>query len=185
MSASPKTRCSSSSSTNTRASTSRTSPATSSNITYEPEPSAIERIPDTGQWNGFVELMPLWLAPNMITLLGFFFILGNVALLEVYIPDLVGPVSPAAHSRPRIARTDWNVSHRPHHGYTTASLSACGCKPCPLSRVCVMALTDASHRYSTMDNIDGKQARRTGTSSPLGELFEYVQGLPNAPKPVR
>lgn len=25
-----------------------------------------------------------------------------------------------------------------------------------------------------MDNIDGKQARRTGTSSPLGELFEYV-----------
>lgn len=27
--------------------------------------------------------------------------------------------------------------------------------------------------YSTMDNVDGKQARRTGTSSPLGELFEY------------
>ena len=26
-----------------------------------------------------------------------------------------------------------------------------------------------------MDNIDGKQARRTGTSSGLGELFEYVQ----------
>ena len=27
-------------------------------------------------------------------------------------------------------------------------------------------------RYSTMDNVDGKQARRTGTSSGLGELFE-------------
>ncbi len=27
--------------------------------------------------------------------------------------------------------------------------------------------------YSTMDNIDGKQARRTGTSSPLGELFDH------------
>lgn len=25
-----------------------------------------------------------------------------------------------------------------------------------------------------MDNVDGKQARRTGTSSGLGELFEYV-----------
>lgn len=25
-----------------------------------------------------------------------------------------------------------------------------------------------------MDNIDGKQARRTGTSSGLGELFEFV-----------
>jgi len=28
--------------------------------------------------------------------------------------------------------------------------------------------------YSTMDNIDGKQARRTCSSSPLGELFESV-----------
>ena len=29
-------------------------------------------------------------------------------------------------------------------------------------------------RYSTMDNVDGKQARRTGQSSGLGELFEYA-----------
>lgn len=35
----------------------------------------------------------MWIAPNLVTLLGFFFILGNVALLELYIPDLVGPVS--------------------------------------------------------------------------------------------
>ncbi|ORX53092.1 hypothetical protein DM01DRAFT_1336283 [Hesseltinella vesiculosa] len=27
--------------------------------------------------------------------------------------------------------------------------------------------------YSTFDNVDGKQARRTGTSSPLGELFDH------------
>lgn len=27
--------------------------------------------------------------------------------------------------------------------------------------------------YQTMDNIDGKQARRTGTSGPLGELFDH------------
>jgi len=36
----------------------------------------------------------MWIAPNLVTLLGFFFILGNVVLLEMYIPDLVGPVSP-------------------------------------------------------------------------------------------
>lgn len=36
--------------------------------------------------------MPLWLAPNMVTLLGFFFILFNVALMVIYVPDLVGPV---------------------------------------------------------------------------------------------
>ncbi|KAA1076259.1 hypothetical protein PGT21_036406 [Puccinia graminis f. sp. tritici] len=27
--------------------------------------------------------------------------------------------------------------------------------------------------YQTMDNVDGKQARKTGTSSPLGELFDH------------
>ena len=36
------------------------------------------------------------------------------------------------------------------------------------------------YRYSTLDNLDGKQARRTGTSSGLGELFEFVP-LPNYP----
>ena len=39
-----------------------------------------------------MKLLPLWLAPNMVTLLGFFFILGNVLCLEIYTPDLVGPV---------------------------------------------------------------------------------------------
>lgn len=27
--------------------------------------------------------------------------------------------------------------------------------------------------YSTLDNVDGKQARRTQSSSPLGELFDH------------
>jgi len=84
-------------------------------------------------WNGFVQLLPLWLAPNMVTLLGFFFILGNVALLAVYVPDLVGPA--------------------PNWVYISFGLGV--------------------WMYSTMDNIDGKQARRTGTSSPLGELFDH------------
>lgn len=46
----------------------------------------------TLQWNAFVEFLPLWIAPNMVTLLGFFFILGNIGLLVIYMPDLVGPV---------------------------------------------------------------------------------------------
>jgi hypothetical protein len=44
------------------------------------------------QWNAFVELLPLWLAPNMVTLIGFFFILANIGLLVLIMPDLVGPV---------------------------------------------------------------------------------------------
>ncbi|KAI9835713.1 MAG: hypothetical protein M1819_001890 [Sarea resinae] len=79
-------------------------------------------------WNGFVELLPLWLAPNMVTLLGFCCILANVACLAIFMPDLVGPVrSPSTFDLP----------------------------------------------YQTMDNVDGKQARRTGTSSGLGELFDH------------
>ncbi len=39
-----------------------------------------------------MELLPLWLAPNMVTLLGFFFILFNVICLVIWMPDLVGPV---------------------------------------------------------------------------------------------
>lgn len=57
-----------------------------------------------------------------------------MVLLEVYIPDLVGPA--------------------PSWVYYSFAFGM--------------------WMYSTMDNVDGKQARRTGTSSPLGELFEYV-----------
>jgi ethanolaminephosphotransferase len=87
-----------------------------------------------------VELLPLWLAPNAVTLLGFGFIVANVCLLEAYIPDLVGPA--------------------PSWVYYSFAFGLWA--------------------YSTMDNIDGKQARRTGSSSPLGELFEYVPKLPSS-----
>lgn len=84
-------------------------------------------------WNASVELLPLWLAPNMVTLLGFFFVLGNVLLLEVMNPDMVG------------SQPSWI-----YYSYAAGVWM-----------------------YSTMDNIDGKQARRTGTSSGLGELFDH------------
>ena len=58
-----------------------------------PYPHTLDVLPTKiGQWNAFVEVLPLWLAPNMVTLLGFFFILTNVICLEIWIPDLVGPV---------------------------------------------------------------------------------------------
>ncbi|KAJ5037452.1 uncharacterized protein L3040_007627 [Drepanopeziza brunnea f. sp. 'multigermtubi'] len=84
-------------------------------------------------WNAFVELLPLWLAPNMVTLLGFFCILTNVICLVIWMPDLVGP--------------------GPSWLYYSFAFGL--------------------WMYSTMDNVDGKQARRTGTSSGLGELFDH------------
>ena len=35
--------------------------------------------------------------------------------------------------------------------------------------------------YTSMDAIDGKQARRTGSSSPLGELFDHSMQLQKRP----
>ncbi|KAG9632618.1 hypothetical protein KCU69_g20240, partial [Aureobasidium melanogenum] len=35
-------------------------------------------------WNACVEFLPLWLAPNMVTLLGFFCIISNVVLMLIY-----------------------------------------------------------------------------------------------------
>ncbi|KAK0731189.1 CDP-alcohol phosphatidyltransferase-domain-containing protein [Lasiosphaeris hirsuta] len=84
-------------------------------------------------WNAFVELLPLWLAPNMVTLLGFCCILVNVGLLVIFMPDLVGP--------------------GPSWLYFSFAFGL--------------------FMYQTMDNVDGKQARRTGTSSGLGELFDH------------
>ncbi|KAI1077356.1 CDP-alcohol phosphatidyltransferase [Whalleya microplaca] len=84
-------------------------------------------------WNAFVELLPLWLAPNMVTLIGFGFILANIGLLVIFMPDLVGP------------GPSWLY----------------------------LSFAFGLFMYQTMDNIDGKQARRTGTSSGLGELFDH------------
>jgi ethanolaminephosphotransferase len=69
----------------------------------------------------------------MVTLIGFFFIIVNVGLLEFVDPDLLGP------------EQQWV-----YYSYAAGVWA-----------------------YSTMDNIDGKQARRTGTSSGLGELFDH------------
>lgn len=84
-------------------------------------------------WNFVVTFMPKWLAPNNITLIGFFAVVIDVLLISHYVPDL--------------------YSQGPSWIYYYASF--------------------ALFFYQTMDNIDGKQARRTGTSSPLGELFDH------------
>jgi ethanolaminephosphotransferase len=77
--------------------------------------------------------MPIWLAPNVITLLGIAAIYFNILCIELFIPDLSSAAPP------------WV--------YYSFALGL--------------------FFYQTMDNIDGKQARRTGTSSPLGELFDH------------
>ena len=84
-------------------------------------------------WNWAVTLFPLWMAPNLITMIGFSFMLGNYGILWLVNPTLKDPVS---------------------------------------SLMCV-SFSIGLWLYSTFDNVDGRQARRTKSSSPLGQLFDH------------
>eukprot|EP00299_Pterocystis_sp_00344_P011998 c5694_g1_i1.p1 GENE.c5694_g1_i1~~c5694_g1_i1.p1 ORF type:complete len:400 (-),score=38.07 c5694_g1_i1:17-1216(-) len=77
--------------------------------------------------------VPLWLAPNAITLLGFSLNVIAHIVLCYFSPNLVEPV-------PKWA---------------------------------ALFCASATLLYQTLDNMDGKQARRTKTSSPLGQLFDH------------
>eukprot|EP01116_Phalansterium_solitarium_P002307 TRINITY_DN12244_c0_g1_i1.p1 TRINITY_DN12244_c0_g1~~TRINITY_DN12244_c0_g1_i1.p1 ORF type:complete len:401 (-),score=121.90 TRINITY_DN12244_c0_g1_i1:512-1657(-) len=84
-------------------------------------------------WRWVVQFVPGWLAPNAVTLIGFFFIISSYLISYYYTPLFSG-------SAPR-----WT------YFFHTLSLFI----------------------YQTMDAVDGKHARNTGTSSPLGELFDH------------
>ncbi|KAL0074986.1 CDP-alcohol phosphatidyltransferase-domain-containing protein [Phycomyces blakesleeanus] len=86
-------------------------------------------------WNWAITLFPMWIAPNLITLIGLFFMIFNVILVAIYVPSLS-----ASEDAP-----NWIY----------------------------FSFAAGLWLYSTFDNVDGKQARRTGTSSPLGELFDH------------
>ncbi|XP_037037897.1 cholinephosphotransferase 1 isoform X4 [Bradysia coprophila] len=84
-------------------------------------------------WCFLVSKMPLWLAPNLLTILGLFVNVLTTLILVFYSPN-------AREEPPRWA-----------------------------SALCALGL----FIYQSLDAIDGKQARRTNSSSPLGELFDH------------
>lgn len=89
-------------------------------------------------WNNVVKLFPRWIAPNLLTLLGFLFLVSQTVLLSV-----VDPALDQGGINDLIPRWVWYYSAFAHF---------------------------MAH---TLDGIDGKQARRTGSSSPLGEMFDH------------
>ncbi|XP_054737525.1 cholinephosphotransferase 1 isoform X4 [Anastrepha obliqua] len=84
-------------------------------------------------WNWLVSMTPLWLAPNLITIIGLIVNIATTLILVSYSPDAKSP------------------------------------PPGWASLLCAFGL----FVYQSLDSIDGKQARRTNTSSPLGELFDH------------
>ncbi|KAJ2119049.1 hypothetical protein IW147_006155 [Coemansia sp. RSA 720] len=84
-------------------------------------------------WNHLVQIFPLWMAANMVTLLGSLHIIVAMVLNQVYAANLYDE--------------------------------------CP--RWVYFAYAACVWIYGSFDAVDGKQARRTGTASPLGELFDH------------
>jgi ethanolaminephosphotransferase len=84
-------------------------------------------------WNKCVTFLPMWMAPNLVTLTGLGIQVFN--LLYILTQDLS------------------MTKQLPPWVYVASAL-------------CLFV-------YQTMDAIDGKQARRTKTASPLGQLFDH------------
>ncbi|BFZ64643.1 Phosphotransferase [Saitoella coloradoensis] len=84
-------------------------------------------------WRRLVELFPTTVAPNLITLTGFAFVIINFITLLYYTPDLQTEC-------PRWVYASWSIG---------------------------------LFLYQSFDAIDGMQARRTGTSGPLGQCFDH------------
>jgi ethanolaminephosphotransferase len=91
-------------------------------------------------WNWAVQYLPLWLAPNLMTLLGFLCTVLTFCVLAYYDPNFTATSKTHAETIPRLAWLFFAI------------------------------LSSLSHH---LDGLDGKQARRTNTSSPVGELFDH------------
>lgn len=98
-------------------------------------------------WNYVSSLIPNYVAPNTITLVGF------IAVVVSYVMTVT-----AVHQ-------NWNLKKS---GEISNEQEGTGL-PSYIYLINVLTL----FWYQTMDAIDGKQARKTGTSSPLGELFDH------------
>nr|BAU37044.1 ethanolaminephosphotransferase [Chlamydomonas asymmetrica] len=100
---------------------------------YKPGGYTILDVIHTPLWNWMTEQLPMWLAPNLITLSGLLIMFVCYLINWYYLPEFAGEA--------------------PRWVYTVSGLSVI--------------------IYTNLDCIDGKQARRTKTSSPLGQLFDH------------
>ncbi|KXJ21208.1 ethanolaminephosphotransferase 1 [Exaiptasia diaphana] len=92
-------------------------------------------------WNRVVKFFPLWFAPNLMTFIGWLFLVSVYLVTYYYDP----------HFKAGLGK---------HTGYHI-----------PPNWWIYFAL--AQFLAHTLDGIDGKQARRTNSSTPLGELFDH------------
>ncbi|KAK7196846.1 CDP-alcohol phosphatidyltransferase [Novymonas esmeraldas] len=104
-----------------------------------------------------VRRLPVWLAPNVITVAALVFVSITHTLLAYHMPKLT------VLGSDYIARSELSKTALPFaHEFL----------PPPPGYVFVLAAA-ALFLYQFLDNLDGHQARRTRTSSPLGLLMDH------------
>ncbi|KAL0812083.1 hypothetical protein ABMA28_009468 [Loxostege sticticalis] len=105
-------------------------------------------------WNRVVELFPRWVAPNVLTFAGFLLTVLDFLLLSYYDYSYYAASAPA-------------------HNETVNPLEPLNGHSEGIPQPLWFALAVFLFLAYTLDGIDGKQARRTQTSGPLGELFDH------------
>ena len=96
-------------------------------------------------------LTPTWIAPNTITFFGLTWMMMSYCVIWYWCPGLY-------EANTDIALTKNDNDNDIDYAVPRAIFLLNGC---------------AMIIYQTLDNMDGKQARKTGTSSPLGLLFDH------------
>ncbi|KAG1666344.1 Choline/ethanolaminephosphotransferase 1 [Nymphon striatum] len=116
-------------------------------------------------WNWLVKQLPLWLAPNAITISGLIVNISTSILLMAYCPNMKSEVLDSAlHDGIKTYVVD-TINKSYDYDYLEHIRK-------PPWWTCVLAAVGL-FMYQSLDAVDGKQARRTKSSSPLGELFDH------------
>ncbi|BGP30717.1 hypothetical protein JCM10296v2_002474 [Rhodotorula toruloides] len=129
-------------------------------------------------WNRLVLLFPKNMAPNAITLLGLSLIFLNFLSLLYYNPTLSTGTKPLHVSKggtwdPLFPPTSTHPSILSSFFTWLTGRSAADLADQGAPRWLYWTFAVGLFMYQSLDAIDGKQARRTGTSGPLGELFDH------------
>jgi hypothetical protein len=102
-----------------------------------------------------VQFYPLWLAPNVLTFVGALFVMSGLLLVSIYDYDLHS----ASPSHGGVPVPDWIWLY---------------CAVCTfLGHHLGESRPEGGRAHARPDGTDGKQARRTGTSGPTGEMFDH------------
>ncbi|CAF0742201.1 unnamed protein product [Brachionus calyciflorus] len=121
-------------------------------------------------WNFIVEFYPRWLAPNVLTFVGFLCLIVNFILFSIYDYSFYGYCSNQEDCTNPLNLTQNQLFYQANlNKFESIPSYICSCIPQWLWLVLSICQFLSHH----LDGTDGKQARRTGSSSPLGELFDH------------